>query len=246
LSVVFTNDTSVLMTQIQIRVLRRQLAATLASVERGERVVVLKRNRAIAQIIPVGSRDPVDRKLDLLAAEGCVINKSVFQRQGRHGPAFLEQEAHWREYVTRCKSFSDVEPYGAFVEGRLCAFTLIVRVDEYAYTFHPHAEASSLKFRPMNALIFWVTQSLLRRADIKYVSYGLESLVQQADLVKFKLGMGFKAISIGRMVMLNPLARPFFSAPAAALVRKGAPRNGANNLIQDYLVFVDNYRRYVL
>jgi len=183
---------------------------------------------------------------DLLAAEGCVINKSVFQRQGRHGPAFLEQEAHWREYVTRCKSFSDVEPYGAFVEGRLCAFTLIVRVDEYAYTFHPHAEASSLKFRPMNALIFWVTQSLLRRADIKYVSYGLESLVQQADLVKFKLGMGFKAISIGRMVMLNPLARPFFSAPAAALVRKGAPRNGANNLIQDYLVFVDNYRRYVL
>ena len=183
---------------------------------------------------------------DLLKREGCSINRSVFQRQNRNGPAFLREQTRWEEYVSACEKTPDLEAYGAFVGDRLCAYTLIVRVDDYAYTYHPFAETSALPYRPMNALIFVVTQRLLQDPRVRRVSYGLESLNAQPALEEFKSGMGFKGVPIGRRILLSPLARPLVSVQAAALARRIQQHMDGAPFLESYLNFVDGYRRYVV
>ena len=185
-------------------------------------------------------------EFDVLKHHGCAINRSVFQRQGRTGPAFLRDQQCWERYLERCAKTSGVEAYGAFVGNDLCAYTLIVRVDDYAYTYHPFADACRLQFRPMNALIFCVTQRLLQSPGVRRVSYGLESLVAQPALEEFKSGMGFKAVSIGRRIMLSPLARPLISLRAAALIRRIKQHIHGISYIESYLSFVEGYRKYVV
>jgi hypothetical protein len=185
-------------------------------------------------------------EFDLLRRKGCVINRSVFQRQGRRGPPFLRDQKCWEQYIERCKKTTGVEAYGAFAGNDLCAYTLIVRVDDYAYTYHPFAEASRLQFRPMNALIFRVTQHLLQTPGVRRVSYGLESLVSQPALDDFKSGMGFRAVPIGRRILLNPLARPLVSRHAAGLIRRINQRLKGILYLENYLSFVEGYRRYVV
>ena len=185
-------------------------------------------------------------EFDLLKREGCAINRSVFQRQNRTGPAFLRDQPSWEQYVSHCEKTPGVEACGAFVGDNLCAYTLIVRVDDYAYTYHPFAETSRLQFRPMNALIFWVTQRLLQEPGVRRVSYGLESLVAQPALEEFKSGMGFKAVPIGRRILLNPIARPLVSVHAATLIRGIKQHVSGIPFLENYLTFVDGYRRYVV
>lgn len=183
---------------------------------------------------------------DELKVKGCSINRSVFERQQRTGPPFLRDQNCWERYLSRCEQTPDVEAYGAFVGEELCAYMLIVRVDDYAYTYHPFAAVSRLPLRPMNALIFSVTQHVLRRPSIRRISYGLESLVAMPALEEFKAGMGYRAVPIGRRIILNPLARPLVSTQATAIAR-GIQRHVANGaFLEKYLMFVEGYRRYVV
>lgn len=185
-------------------------------------------------------------EFEVLKRAGCAINRGVLQRQGRIGPSFLRDQHCWERYLKKCEETAGVEAYGAFVSGELCAYTLIVRVDDYAYTYHPFADTSRLQFRPMNALIFWVTQRLLLESGVRRVSYGLESMVAQPALEEFKSCMGFKAVPIGRRILLNPLARPLVSSNAAALIRRVKQHVSGIPYIENYLTFVEGYRRYVV
>jgi hypothetical protein len=185
-------------------------------------------------------------EFDQLKRGGCGINRRVFERQGRVGPIFLRDQQCWEQYLERCKKTAGVEAYAAFVGSDLCAYMLIVRVDDYAYTYHPFADSARLQFRPMNALLFWVTQRLLQSPEVRRVSYGLESLVSQPALEEFKSGMGFKALPIGRRILLNPLARPLVSRSAASLMRGLKQHVSGLPYIENYLAFVEGYRRYVV
>ena len=181
-----------------------------------------------------------------LKRKGCAINRSVLQRQGRTGPAFLREQQCWERYLDHCQKTAGVDAYGAFAGDNLCAYTLIVRVEDYAYTYHPFADASYLQLRPMNALMFWVTQRLLQDPGVRYVSYGLEALVPQPPLEEFKAGMGFKAVSIGRRILINPLARPLVSRQVADLIRRVKQHLSGVPYIENYLTFVEGYSRYVV
>ena len=194
-----------------------------------------------------GLKNCVVRPLEYeqLRREGCVINRGVFQRQGRTGPAFLRNQGCWEKYLEQCEKTAGVEAYGAFTGDNLCAYTLIVRVDDYAYTYHPFADASRLQLRPMNALIFCVTQRLLQDPGVRHVSYGLEPLVPQPALEEFKTGMGFKAVPIGRRILLNPLARPLVSRYAVNSIRRVKQHMNGITYLENYLAFVDGYRRYL-
>lgn len=185
-------------------------------------------------------------EFDVLKRYGCAINRGVLQRQSRTGRLFLRDQRCWERYLEQCEKTSGVEAYGAFVGEELCAYTLIVRVDEYAYTYHPFADPARLQFRPMNALIFWVTQRLLQDPTVRRVSYGLESLVSHPALEEFKTGMGFKALPIGRRILINPLARPLVSSYAAALIHWVKQHATRVPYIENYLMFVEGYRRYVV
>ena len=185
-------------------------------------------------------------EFDLLKREGLAINRSVFLRQNRTGPAFLDNQHQWEQYMAYCETNPDVEAYGAFVDETLCAYTLVVRLGDYAYTYHPFADSSRLQFRPMNALIFRVTQDLLQRPGVRRVSYGLESLVSQPALEEFKSGMGFKGVPVGRRILLSPVAKPLVSGSAVSLVRWIKQHAKSASFLENYLMFAEGYRRYVV
>jgi len=187
------------------------------------------------------------RQIDFseLKRNGCAINQSVFERQGRLGPEFLREPHRWEQYLARCEKMRDVQAFGAFLGTELCAYTLIVRVEDYAYTYHPFASTAYLQFRPMNALIFSVTQQLLHTPGVRRVSYGLESLIAQPALEEFKEGLGFHALPIGRRILLNPLARPLVSGHAVSLMRKVAGRFKGIPYLDSYLAFAEGHRRFL-
>jgi hypothetical protein len=158
---------------------------------------------------------------DLLRSEGLAINQSVFARQGRRMPkSFLTDDGLWRKYLDVCETLPFVEAYGAFIDDRLCAFSLVLLMDGYCYTYHPFASAESLKHYAMNVLIYSIVRTMLDRPEIQCVSYGLESFVPHPTLERFKLAMGCRKRPIGRRVLINPLARPIFSSPGTWITGK--------------------------
>jgi len=148
-----------------------------------------------------------------LAREGCAINRSVLVRHNR-AMAFLSDEARWKRYVALCEQLSNVGAYGAFVDGRLCAFTITILIEDYCYLFHTFAHSDYLKYSPMNALCFTITKEMLARPDVRRVSWGLESYVPRPSLEGFKLGMGYRKRPIGRNILVNPILKPLLSRPA--------------------------------
>jgi hypothetical protein len=173
---------------------------------------------------------------DRLAQEGCAINRSVLSRQGRSVHSFLTDESMWKSYMAVCQSLPFVEAYGALAKGKLCAFTLTVLVDEYAYLLHTHSHSDYLKFSPMNALFFMVTKTMLGRPSVNCVSQGLESFALRPDLERFKLAMGYRKRELTRRVVVNPLARPIFSRSGAWLMEKLLKRIKPG-LMEDFSVF---------
>lgn len=158
---------------------------------------------------------------EVLRSEGCDINRSVFARQGRHMPvSFLTHDGLWRKYLDVCETLPFVEAYGAFIEDRLCAFSLVLLMDDYCYTYHPFALTESLKHYSMNVLIYSIVKTMLERPQISCVSYGLQSFAPHPTLERFKLAMGCRKRPIGRRVLVNPLARPIFSRPGAWLTAR--------------------------
>ena len=194
-----------------------------------------------------GLKNCVVRQIEFseLKRTGCAINQSVFQRQGRVGPEFLRDPLRWEQYLANCQKTSDVEAFGAFIGAELCAYTLIVRVEDYAYTYHPFASTTYLQFRPMNALIFCVTQRLMQTPGVRRVSYGLESLTAQPALEEFKAGMGFQGLPIGRRILLSPLARPLVSGQAVSFMRQVEGRFKGIPYLDSYLAFAEGHRRFL-
>jgi hypothetical protein len=179
------------------------------------------------------------RRLDysLLSDQGCAINRSVFARQARPtADCFLTNQALWNNYMQVCESLPFVEAYGAFIEDQLCAFCLVLLLDEYCYTYHPHASTRYLKHYPMNVLIFSIVRMMLARPGIQCVSYGLESFASRPTLERFKLAMGCRKRPIGRQVLVHPLARPLFSRPGAWLTQK-ILRRVKPGLVEDFAAF---------
>ena len=162
-----------------------------------------------------GLRESEVRRIDfdLLADQGCAINRDVFERQHRVGPPFLADESRWRRYMRACGSLDDLEPWGCFIKGRLCAYLLGVFVDDYAYSFHGFGLAEVLSLNPMNALFTTAFSDFLKRPTVNQVSFGLESFNPMTSLDHFKQCMGFQKKSIGRNVLVNPLLRPLFNSP---------------------------------
>lgn len=159
-------------------------------------------------------------EFDLLAKQGCAINKSTLARQGRTGVSWFTDEKKWKEYMLRCACILSVEAYGAFVDGRLIGYSMIVTVDDYAYLHHTQAFTEDLKYSPINVLTYTVTKTMLERPEISHVSQGLESFVPLNEVERFKLSMAFRKNSLHRQVVVNPLAKPFFSESSIRIARQ--------------------------
>lgn len=201
-------------------------------------------NSSKARLTRQGLRNCVVRPVDFstLAEQGCAINQSVFIRQQRPGPAHLSRPDLWKRYMNSCRSVPDIEPWGVFVDDKLCAYMMLVLLDGYAYIYHPYSTTESLPHRPMNALVFTILKEFLRRPEVERVSYGLESFVENPTLEQFKIGMGFRKQPIRRKVLINPLARPFVSRAARGVTRWLLPHSPQSLLLHDLMVFSESVR----
>ena len=167
---------------------------------------------------------------DVLAREGCEINRSVLERQGRNTRSFFTDEAQWRSYVGFMSTLPNVRALGTHVDGKLCAFVLAGVVDGYCYLLHTHSHTDFLKYSPMNALIFTVTREMLAVPGVHCVSQGLESLVARPDLEHFKLAMGYRRHPIGRKILVHPMWRPLFFRPILRLIEPFAGRRASQKV----------------
>jgi hypothetical protein len=155
---------------------------------------------------------------ELLAREGCAINRSVFARQDRQPEDFQTDESKWIAYMKVCQSMPFLDAYGIFIEDRLCAYSLVIYCDDYCYTLHPYAHSEYFKFYPMNVLIYRIVKTVLERPTVRCVSYGMESYTPRPTLERFKIAMGCRKDSVGRRIVVHPFARPLFSGAGAWLV----------------------------
>ncbi|MCU1307198.1 MAG: hypothetical protein JWN45_1893 [Acidobacteriaceae bacterium] len=192
-----------------------------------------------ARLTRQGLKNCVVRQVDfgLLAEEGCAINQSVFLRQGRPGLPSLSRPDLWKKYMNLCSSFKDIEAWGAFFQDKLCAYMLLVTVDEYAYIFHPYSTTAFLQYRPMNALVFTVLKQFLKRPGVARVSYGLEPFTNKSTLDQFKVDMGFRRQPICRKILINPLARPVVSRAAQRIAERLLLRAPQSLFLHDLVVF---------
>ncbi len=178
----------------------------------------------------------------LLSEEGCSINRSVLERQGRRtSQSFLTDSTLWKRYIQVCESLPFIEAFGAFVDDRLCAYSLTLRMDDYCYTYHPFALTKYLKHYPMNVLIYSLVKEMLGRPDVSCVSYGLASFASRPTLERFKLAMGCRKRPIGRRVLIHPLARPLFSGPGAWITERVLQRLKPG-LLEDFATFSHSLR----
>ena len=157
---------------------------------------------------------------ELLAREGCAINRGVFARQDRQSEEFQTDETKWNAYMKVCQSMPFLEAYGVFIEERLAAYSLVIFCDDYCYTLHPYARSEYFKFYPMNVLIYSMVKTLLERPTVRCVSYGMESYTSRPTLERFKIAMGCRKDPIGRRIVVHPLAKPLFSGAGAWLVER--------------------------
>ncbi|MGO9589674.1 MAG: hypothetical protein ACLP3K_06470 [Candidatus Acidiferrales bacterium] len=185
--------------------------------------------RNVRKNIGVCKFKPID--FEFLAREGCAINRDVFSRQDRDEEEFQTDKTKWMAYMKVCQSMPFVEAYGVFIEDRLCAYSLVLFVDDYCYTLHPYARAEFFKFYPMNVLIYLLVKTVLERPSVRCVSYGMQSYTSRPTLERFKIAMGCRKDSLGMRIVVHPLARPLFSAPGAWVTERALrllkPRMGS-------------------
>jgi len=179
---------------------------------------------------------------ELLAREGCAINRSVFARHSRQMDSVLTYETKWKDYIRAFRDYPFFEAYGVFIQGRLRAFSLAHLIDDYCYLVHPHAATEYLRYCPVHVLVYTIVKSMLERPDVHRVSAGLEPFYPRPSVERFKLTMGCRKAPICRRVLVNPIARPFFSGFGAAFV-KPALNLLKPQLVEDYSAFSDYLTR---
>jgi len=142
---------------------------------------------------------------DLLTKEGMKINKSSLSRQKRKGfpnPIFTN-EKFWAHDCKCCEKFVDIEAWGAFADNNLAAYcTIQIYNDKRARIRSAMSDTHYLNFYPNNALIFTVTENMLSKPNIEFVTYGEQS--SDSALEHFKENMGFSKREAYKYLFFSP------------------------------------------
>jgi hypothetical protein len=192
----------------------------------------VRKNMAVCSFRPV--------QFELLAREGCAINRDVYARQHRQ-PDFQTNQSKWKAYIETCATLPFVEAYGIFHREKLCGYSLVLFVDDYCYTFHPYAHSDYLKFCPMNVLIYSLVQDVLQRPGVSCISYGVESYTPRPTLERFKIAMGCRKRILQRRIVVHPLLRPAFTNPGIWLIQK-ILRHAKPRIAEQFSIFASAVR----
>jgi hypothetical protein len=154
---------------------------------------------------------------ECLAEEGWLLEKDTEDRQGRQ--MALSKES-WQR---RCLSAADLpgfEAWGALVDGRLVASLLTVQVEDWCEMISQQCRRDYLSARVNNALCFFVTQTIVKRASVGSIFYTLQSLDAPPSVDEFKFRMGYKARPVRQRVVFHPWLSPVFTRISHAAVKR--------------------------
>ena len=156
-----------------------------------------------------------------LAAEGWELQLDTLDRQARvHNVRGVRAE--WERRCLSAKGLPGFEAWGAFVEGRLGASVITYLMGDCVYMLYQQCHRDFLKEHVNNALGFVVTESMVRRPEVKSILYGLHSLDAPPSVDEFKFRMGYRAKPVRQRVVFHPWLRPAFNRITYAAIKKAA------------------------
>lgn len=156
-----------------------------------------------------------------LKTVGFSLFHSTRTRQGR--PLNKRARTTWERY---CDSANKIEGFGAW--GAWCGNDLAALLIGFqmGHCFNILRQASDnrlVKQFPNNALVYQVTKQIIRRQEIKEISYGLAPIATEVQsLDNFKQRMGYRALPIRQNVASAACLKPFL--PALSSLSGGASR----------------------
>ena len=142
--------------------------------------------------------------MDAIATHGRRAHEDTVGRQGRDGVLGGER---WRRFFEVAAQTPGFEGWGAWVDGELAAFLVSVSFADSVEFLLARSRSDLLSAYPNNALIFSVTEEMLRQRKVGSITFGLESLEPVGPLDQFKFGIGYAQRPLRQRVVFHPLLR---------------------------------------
>lgn len=151
-----------------------------------------------------------------LADEGFSLQLDTLDRQGRK---LGLKKSVWSRRCLMAARLPGFEAWGALVDGTLAASVMTFPMDDCMYMLYQQCHRKYLPEHVNNALSFTVTQTLIRRPEVKSIFYGLHSLDAPPSVDEFKFRMGYAANPVRQRVVFHPALGPFLNSASRAVVK---------------------------
>jgi len=140
--------------------------------------------------------------------EGWALRVDTLARQQRRVP---ETKDDWHRKNSAAIGLDGFEVWAAEVNHQLAATLLTFQMDGWGYMVYQQCHRDYLREHANNALSFEVTQTLIRRPNIRGIFYGMRSLDAPASVDEFKLRMGYEAKPVRQRVVFHPGLAPLIN-----------------------------------
>lgn len=149
--------------------------------------------------------------------------------------------AMWKNYFRLAESNPLFEAWVALVRGQLAAMCIVIMSGDGAYIEMTFSRTHFLKFHPVDSLVFVVTQQLILKDGVNFVSYGKRPIIGEAEsLVSFKESMGFKKIPVKERIEISPFLKPILCGPLGTTVGNIADRYSDHSMYARIIAGVTN------
>lgn len=164
---------------------------------------------------------------DRLADEGWQLQVDTLDRQA-HAHQVETVKAAWERRCRVAQDLPGFEAWGAIVDGKLAASVITFMMDDCVYMLYQQCHRDFLKKHVNNALGYFVTETMMKRPEVKSILYGLHSLDAPPSVDEFKFRMGYSAKPVRQRVVFHPWLVPFFNPASHYILKTMANRRPEN------------------
>lgn len=143
---------------------------------------------------------------------------SLADTEARHGYSPPARDSV-RRLADRLRGSRWHELWGAWKDGQLAAWTIVLKADDWAGIVAARSCTATMSGCPNNAIVYEATRLALVHEKRRYVTYGLSSAqtgINELSMHRFKTRMGFDALPMHRKFVLHPLLRSLIEPRVSA------------------------------
>jgi len=160
--------------------------------------------------------------------QGWALRVDTLARQHRR---MKESKQDWCSRYAAASDLDGFEVWAAEVNGRLAATLVTFQMDSWAYMLYQQCHSDYLPEHVNNALSFVVTQTLIRRSNLRGIFYGMQSLDAPASVDEFKFRMGYQAKPVRQRVAFHPYFAPLVNGFTHRLTKSLTTLTPKNRLL---------------